>query len=98
MARRERKTWILFPEYFDKKLSRSESRRVPTELAVNSPKAEEIGDILDSWEIPNRIEKNQHHPSRWYERNGMIIIPKQKGSKQELIKKIGKELKNRREN
>jgi len=96
MARRERKTWIIFPEYFDKKLSRSESRRVPKKLAVNSPGIEELGEILSSWEIPNRIEKHQHHPSTWYESNGRVIIPKQKGSKQKLLKKIGEELKRRR--
>ncbi|MBS3781810.1 MAG: signal recognition particle protein Srp19 [Candidatus Thermoplasmatota archaeon] len=96
MARRERKTWIIFPEYFDKQLSRSESRRVPKELAVNSPDIEEIGKILNSWDIPNRIEKHQHHPSTWYEGNGRIIIPKQKGSKQKLLKKISEELKSRR--
>jgi len=96
MARRERKTWIIFPEYFDKKLSRSECRRVPKKFAVNSPSIEEIGKILSSWEIPNRIEKHQHHPSTWYKNNGRVIIPKQKGSKQELLKKIGKELKRSR--
>ncbi len=98
MAGRERKTWIIFPEYFDKQLSRAESRRVPKKLAVNSPDIEEIGDILDSWDIPNRVEKHQHHPSTWYKRNGRIIIPKQKGSKQELLKKICEELKRRRQN
>ncbi len=98
MPRRERKTWILFPEYFDKNLTRSETRRVPEELAVDSPSSEEIGDILDSWDIPNRIEKHKHHPAKWYERNGMIIIPKQKGSKRQLLKKIGEELKRRRKN
>jgi len=97
MAGRERKTWIIFPEYFDKQLSRSDSRRVHKKFAVNSPNVEEIGDILDSWEIPNRIEKHQHHPSTWYESNGRIIIPKQKGSKQKLLKKIGEELKRRRQ-
>ncbi len=96
MAGRERKTWIIFPEYFDKKLSRSESRRVPKELAVESPNIKDIGEILDSWDIPNRIEKHQHHPSTWYKSNGRVIIPKQKGSKQELLKKIGEELKKRK--
>jgi len=98
MAGRERKTWIIFPEYFDKKFSRSEGRRVPEKLAVNSPNIDEIGDILDSWDIPNRIEKHQHHPSTWYESNGRVIIPKQKGNKQELLKKIAEDLKKRRKN
>ena len=97
MAGRERKTWIIFPEYFDKQLSRSETRRIPKKLSVNSPDVEELGHILDSWDIPNRIEKHQHHPSTWYERNGRVIIPKQKGSKQEILKKIGEELKRRRQ-
>ncbi len=96
MAGRERKTWIIFPEYFDKKLSRSDCRRVPKKLAVKSPDIKEIGDILDSWEVPNRIEEHQHHPSTWYERNGRVIIPKRKGSKQKFLKKISKQLKNHR--
>ncbi len=90
---RDRKTWIIYPEYFDKNLSRSDCRKVPIELAVSSPDVDTIGKILDSWEIPNRVEKHEHHPAEWYRENGRIIIPKQKGSKQELLKKIAEKLK-----
>ncbi|MFP3871565.1 MAG: signal recognition particle subunit SRP19/SEC65 family protein [Candidatus Aenigmatarchaeota archaeon] len=96
MVRKKRKTWIIYPEYFDKNLSRSEGRRVPSKLAISKPNIEEIGKILDSWNIPNRLEEHEHYPATWYKRNGRIFIPKQKGSKQEILKKIGKKLKERR--
>ncbi len=96
MVRKKRKTWIIYPEYFDKNIFRSQGRRVPSELAVSSPKIEEIGDILDSWNIPNRLEENEHHPATWYKRNGRIFIPKQRGSKHKVLKKIAKELKEKR--
>ncbi|MBS3816867.1 MAG: signal recognition particle subunit SRP19/SEC65 family protein [Candidatus Thermoplasmatota archaeon] len=96
MVRKERKTWIIYPEYFDKSKSRSEGRRVPTELSVSSPKLKEIGAILDSLDIPNRLEKYQHHPASWYEGNGRVFIPKQKGSKQEILKIIAEKLKERK--
>lgn len=96
MVRKKRKTWIIYPEYFDKNLSRSDGRRVPIKFAVSSPKLEEIGKILDAWDVPNRLEKSEHHPATWFERNGRIFIPKQKKSKQKLLKKLGKELKERR--
>lgn len=95
MVRKERKTWIIYPEYFEKNRSRSESRKVPIDLAVSSPKLEEIGDILDDMDVPNRIEKHQHHPSNWFKEKGRVIIPKQKGSKTDFLKKIGKKLKER---
>ena len=43
MPRRERKTWIIYPEYFDRSNSRSNGRRVPKNVAVKNPKIEEIG-------------------------------------------------------
>ncbi len=96
MVRKKRKTWIIYPEYFDKNLSRSDGRRVSLDLAVPSPKLEDIGSVLDDWNIPNRLEDHEHYPAKWYERNGRIYIPKQKGTKQEVLKKIGEELKKRK--
>ncbi len=96
MVRKERKTWIIYPEYFDKTRSRSESRKVPIDMAIDSPKIEDLGEIFDEMDIPNRIEEHQHHPSNWFKKKGRIIIPKQKGSKLDLLKKVGKKLKNSR--
>ncbi len=97
MVRKERKTWIIYPEYFDKNKTRAEGRRVPQDLSVPSPKLGDIGKILDSWDIPNRLESHEHHPATWFEGNGRIFIPKQKGTKHEILKKLAKELKKRKD-
>lgn len=97
MVRKERKTWIIYPEYFDKRKARSEGRRVPKELSVSSPKIDDIGKILDSLDVPNRVENHEHHPATWFERNGRILLPKQKGSKRELLKKLAEELREQKE-
>ncbi len=93
---RKRKTWVIYPEYFDKRLSRSQGRRVPTEYSVSNPKTEEIRDILNSYNIPNRVEGNEHHPATWYEQNGRVLISKQNIPKQSFLKKMGEKLKNKR--
>ncbi|MFW6040620.1 MAG: signal recognition particle subunit SRP19/SEC65 family protein [Thermoplasmatota archaeon] len=97
MARKERKIWIIYPEYFDTRLTRSERRRVPKNLAVNSPDIDEISEVLDSFDIPNRVEKHKHHPHDWYEKRGRIIINKQGKSKEEFLKDLAKSIKLKRQ-
>ena len=92
MPRRQRKTWIIYPEYFDKNKSRSNGRKVPKRLTVKNPHVEDIADILDGMDVPNRMEKHASHPAHWYEENGRIIIPKQKEKKLEFLKKLSKKL------
>ncbi|MFW6083352.1 MAG: signal recognition particle subunit SRP19/SEC65 family protein [Thermoplasmatota archaeon] len=95
MPRRQRKTWIIYPEYFDKNKSRSDGRKVPIELAVKNPHIEEIGKVLSEMDVPNRIEKHAQHPANWYEENGRLIIPKQQEKKEEFLDILAEELKER---
>lgn len=95
MPRRQRKTWIIYPEYFDKNNSRSDGRKVPKELAVKNPNIEEIGRVLDEMDVPNRIEKHAQHPAHWYEENGRLIIPKQQENKEGFLDILAEELKER---
>ncbi len=97
MAGRERKTWIIYPEYFNKSLSRSKGRRVPRSIAVNSPSPDEISEILDDLKIPNRVETQASYPSTWYRRNGRIIMPRQEWSKHKFLKRVGNKLKKKRQ-
>ncbi len=96
MPPRKRKTWVIYPEYFDKNLTRKEGRRVPKELTVKSPSVEEINEVLNSYNIPNRLEKHAHHPSTWYRKNGRILLSKQNISKQTFLKKLAEKLKEKR--
>ena len=95
MARRQRKTWIIYPEYFDKNKSRSEGRRVPKNLSIKNPHIEDIGKVLDDMDVPNRIERHATHPGHWYEENGRVIVPKQQEKKEEFLDILAKELKER---
>lgn len=95
MPRRERKTWIIYPEYFDRSNSRSNGRRVPKNLAVKNLNIEDIGKVLDEMDIPNRIEKHAQHPGHWYEENGRLIIPKQQEKKDDFLKRLAEELRKR---
>ncbi len=93
---RKRKTWVIYPEYFDRRLSRSQGRRVPVKYSVSDPNVEDISVILSSYGIPNRVETSEHHPSTWYERNGRILISKQNIPKQAFLVMMGEKLKNKR--
>lgn len=95
MPRRQRKTWIIYPEYFDRSNSRSNGRRVPKNLAVKNPKIEDIAQVLDEMDVPNRIEKHAQHPAHWYEENGRLIIPKQQEKKDEFLYLLAEELRKR---
>ncbi|MFW6037981.1 MAG: signal recognition particle subunit SRP19/SEC65 family protein [Candidatus Saliniplasma sp.] len=96
MALKKRNTWVIYPEYFDIRLSRSEGRRVPKKFSVSSPGIDEISRLLKEFDIPNMKEGHKAHPSTWYENNGRIIINKQDLTKQKFLKQLGKKLKERR--
>ena len=43
-----KKPVVIYPEYFDYRLKRSEGRKVPLSEAVKSPKVEELSSILSN--------------------------------------------------
>jgi len=92
MPLKKRNTWVIYPEYFDKDLTRSEGRRIPKKYAVNTPNIDEISNILKNFDIPNMKEDHKAYPSTWYEKNGRLIINKQSMSKQRFLKQLGKQL------
>ncbi|PKL59013.1 MAG: signal recognition particle protein Srp19 [Methanomicrobiales archaeon HGW-Methanomicrobiales-4] len=82
---------ILYPCYFDVKLSREEGRRVTRESAVLTPAVPDIERALASCGVKYRREKKSH-PSWWYKHEGRIIA-ECAGPKTDLLKKVAIELK-----
>ncbi|MFH0967457.1 MAG: signal recognition particle subunit SRP19/SEC65 family protein [Methanobacteriota archaeon] len=82
---------ILYPCYFDVKLSREEGRRVARGSAVQTPAAADIERALASCGIKYRREKKSH-PTWWFKHEGRIIA-ECGGPKTELLKKVAIELK-----
>ncbi len=93
---RDRRVKVIYPSYFDTRLSRKEGRRVPKSLAIKNPSINEIITAASSFgEV--LAERDKARPSRWYKREGRILI-KYEGSKEELLKKIGQKLREMRKN
>ena len=61
------KDWrVLYPIYFDKKVSRANGRKVPTKLSVDRPDIEDIHRILAHFRLPSIVEINKRHPRDYF--------------------------------
>ena len=83
---------VIYPEYFDLNLKRSEGRKVPINIAVKKPNIEEILGIVKALGS-DVLKSSKSHPSNWHLELGSINLF-YKGTKVSLLHKIGKELKN----
>jgi signal recognition particle subunit SRP19 len=78
---------VIYPAYFDKKLSRRLGRRVPQDLSVLSPRIDEIVKAAEELGLNPVIEEDKAYPRVWYKSKGRVIVLK-KARKQELIRAI----------
>lgn len=85
---------VLYPEYFDRNMSRSEGRRTPLKLSVPSPDARSIFDAAGALGLDPILENDRHYPRTWYMRRGRVLV-KRTGSKCSIIKRVAEELKRR---
>ena len=90
-----KKPVVIYPEYFDYRLKRSEGRKVPLSEAVKSPKLEELSIILSDLDCDFQISKN-NYPSNWSEMGGSLKVNVDY-SKTQLIHKLGSSLKKLRQ-
>ncbi|RLF68514.1 MAG: signal recognition particle protein Srp19 [Thermoplasmata archaeon] len=85
---------VLYPEYFDRNLSRKEGRRTPLKLSVPSPDARALFDAAGALGLDPILENERHYPRTWYMRRGRVLVEK-KGSKCSIIRMVAEELKRR---
>ncbi|MFW9855428.1 MAG: signal recognition particle subunit SRP19/SEC65 family protein [Candidatus Thorarchaeota archaeon] len=75
--RRDRTHYFIYPEYFDKSLTRKEGRRLSKTEALDNPTLDEIRLAADKLgyerELPNR---NAAYPRRWWNKSGLILVEK----------------------
>jgi len=86
---------LLWPAYFDSNKTRLQGRRVPKSLAITSPKLEEIQNATKSIGLQSEVVFDVKYPKTPWQKTGYVLIPK-KGLKTQIIRKIAKELVNRR--
>jgi signal recognition particle subunit SRP19 len=82
---------IIWPTYFDSTKTRKEGRRVPKSLAVQSPKITEITEAAAKLGLKHEVVAEAGYPKTPWVKAGMILVEK-KGSKEQTIKKIAKQL------
>jgi signal recognition particle subunit SRP19 len=86
---------ILWAVYFDVNKSRTDGRRVPKNLAVSSPKIDELQRAAKRLGLQPEVVPDAAHPSFPRLKTGLIVVPKTE-SKDKTVKKVAKELSNLR--
>lgn len=82
---------IIWPAYFDQTKTRKNGRRVPKSLAVQSPKIAEIKIAAEKLGLIHEFAPEVGYPKAPWVKTGMIMVEK-KGSKEQVIRKIAKQL------
>jgi signal recognition particle subunit SRP19 len=83
---------VIYPEYFDRALSRAEGRRVPTNVAIKDPDLKIIARAARKAGIKARTDEGAAYSPRWWEPRGRLLIKKGDVSKTEIIARIAKKL------
>lgn len=82
---------IIWSAYFDQAKTREQGRRVPKSLAVQSPKIQEIAEAAEKLGLEHEVAVEAGYPKTPWAKTGMIMVEK-KGSKEQTMKKIAKQL------
>ena len=90
-----KKPIVIYPEYFDYSLARSDGRKVPLSEAVRSPNVEELSELLSKMGCIFKISES-HHSGNWSKMGGSLKVNAD-FSKTQLIHKLGSSLKKLRQ-
>ena len=82
---------ILWPAYFDSAKSRNDGRKVQKSLAVASPKVSEIKEAAEKLGLPNEVVADAGYSKTPWVKTGMLLV-KKKGSKNQMINTVAKQL------
>lgn len=80
---------VVYPAYFDAERSRSEGRRVPTDLAVPEPTVDEIAKAVQQVGYDATVERGKAY-SREYEPRGRVLARGTTDTtKNDLVRAVG---------
>ena len=92
MAVDPEKAIVLYPAYFELKVSRGRGRMVAKRNAIESPNAQLIYEAVKTLDLDCILELEKHYPRFWYRSEGRVLVePKLK--KRDLIEKVASKLK-----
>jgi signal recognition particle subunit SRP19 len=82
---------IIWLAYFDQAKTRKEGRRVPKSLAVPSPKILEVQEAAQKLGLDFEVVADKGYSKTPWTKTGMLLVEK-KGSKEQVINRIAKQL------
>jgi signal recognition particle subunit SRP19 len=82
---------IIWPAYFDQTKTRKNGRRVPKNLAVQSPTIVDLEDAARKLGLKNEVVATSGYPKTPWQKTGSILVEK-KAPKEQIIKKLAKQL------
>ncbi|MGB1586286.1 MAG: signal recognition particle subunit SRP19/SEC65 family protein [Thermoplasmatota archaeon] len=91
MPGRDDGLWVLWPHYFDARLSRKAGRRVPSHLAISKPDAAWIQSAAKKAGFEADLDEEACHPSIPYKVVGRVLVQK-RGSKEAALQAIAKQM------
>ncbi len=91
MLRRKKNNYIIYPEYFDKDISRKQGRRIPLDIATDDISLKKVEYACKSLKYDFTLQKDKSYPNRWFENKGRVLIKIDKNNKipkQSIIREI----------
>ena len=92
MAVDPEKAIVLYPAYFDLRVSRAKGRRVAKRDATETPSAQMLFEAVKSLGLDCILELERSHPSFWFRSGGRVLV-EPKFKKSELLDKVASKLK-----
>lgn len=83
---------VLWPAYFDARVSRAQGRRVAKKEAVESPDAQMLFEAVKGLGLDCILELERAYPRFWHRGGGRVLV-EPKLDKPELIAKVASKLK-----
>ncbi|MHA1724700.1 MAG: signal recognition particle subunit SRP19/SEC65 family protein [Promethearchaeota archaeon] len=90
---RTRKPFLIFwPQYFEKRRSRKEGRRLSRNLALEKVSVADIAKVAKQLGYKVEVDNVSRYPRTWWDGPGRILIDPKGKKKSKVIKELAKEL------
>lgn len=83
---------VLWPAYFDLRVSRAQGRRVAKRDAIEAPTAKMLFEAVKALNLDCVLELEKSYPRFWYRHSGRVLV-EPKIEKRELIGHVASKLK-----
>jgi len=88
---------LLWPAYFDAGKKRSEGRKLPIKLSLESPTTAELVEVCKQLSLKAEVKEGKHYPRSWWDDANPILV-ETAGTKSKLLAHVAVKLREQRQN